>query len=67
MDQDIRKRRYHEVIGRGEPIDDCPKLVVPIQVHPNPRVHVWLVTLTDGKTYAVAFGNLRGWLRKYAR
>lgn len=61
------KRRTGEVIGRGEPVEDFPKLVIPIRLHPNPRVLVWLVTLTDGKTYSVALGNLRDWLKLYAR
>jgi hypothetical protein len=50
-----------------DPIESYERLVHPIKLHPNPKIHAWQVTLTDGKTYTVAWGNLRGWLRTYAR
>lgn len=58
------------MIGRirmlgNEVNEEYPKLVVPIRVHPT--LSVWIVKLTDGKEHTVAWGNLRQWLKKYAR
>jgi hypothetical protein len=48
-----------------DPIEEYAKLVHPIKMHPTKLI--WFVSLTDGKTYNVAVGNLRAWLREYAR
>jgi len=61
----MRELRKHPLSPQA--ITEYPKFES-LRIHPEFSKHVWLVKLkNDPVEHAIAFGNLREWLKKYAR